>query len=337
MYNSIQSYILKCGPCQKNQPCLKSPIIRLQPLPVITKVWYRVGMDLTGPLFDSEGYRYILTFINHFTKWIETRPLRTKEAKELAKGIFSIYCRQGAPVQIITDNGPEFTSMISRCLQDIHNCKLIFTTLYHPQTNGLVESAHKALKRSLIKLIGEKSEDWFHYLEQVTFSLNIRPRNTTNYSAFELKNGCRKPRLPNEVEDLQFLYPDVFNTDASLDTDDIQKDDLVQFMKSTQEQSFHEAGKALIKSNEIMKKQYDKKVNPITNTFKASDKALIENMSTKRSKGGKLQAKWICPFPITKVSNSCVQVFRNKAVQHVKRSKVRLWKEPHEIKDLSQG
>ena len=95
-------------------------------------------------------------------------------------------------MQIITDNGPEFTSMISRFLQDIHNCKLIFTTPYHPQTNGLVESAHKALKKSLIKLIGEKSEDWFHYLEQVTFSLNIRPRNTTNYSAFELMNGCRK-------------------------------------------------------------------------------------------------------------------------------------------------
>ena len=128
MYNSIQSYILKCGPCQKNQPCLKSLIIPLQPLPVITKVWYRVGMGLTGPLVESGGYRYILTFIDHFTKWIETRPLRTKEAKEVAKGIFSTYCRQGAPVQIITDNGPEFTSMISRSLQDIHNCKLIFTT-----------------------------------------------------------------------------------------------------------------------------------------------------------------------------------------------------------------
>ena len=185
-------------------------------------------------------------------------------------------------------------------------------------------------------MIGEKSEYWFHYLEQVTFSLNIRPRNTTNYSAFELMNGCRKPRLPNEVEDLQFLYPDVFNTDASLDTDDSQKDNLVQFMKSTQDQSFHEAGKSLIKSKEILKKQYDKKVNPITNTFKASDKVLIENMSTKRRKGGKLQAKWIGPFPITKVSNSCVQVCRNKAVQRVKRSKVRLWKDRHEIKDLSQ-
>ena len=100
-------------------------------------------MDLTGPLVESDGCRYILTFIDHFIKWIETRPLRTKEAKEVAKGIFSIYCQQGAPVQIITDNGPEFTSMIFRSLQDIHNCKLIFTTPYHPQTKALLNQLIK--------------------------------------------------------------------------------------------------------------------------------------------------------------------------------------------------
>ena len=60
----------------------------LQPLPVITKVWCRVGMDLTGPLIESQGYLYILTFIDHFTKWIETRTLRTRDAREVAKGTF---------------------------------------------------------------------------------------------------------------------------------------------------------------------------------------------------------------------------------------------------------
>ena len=58
-------------------------------------------MDLTGPLIESEGYKYILTFIDHFTKWIETRPLKTKNARDVATGVFSIYCRQGAPVQIV--------------------------------------------------------------------------------------------------------------------------------------------------------------------------------------------------------------------------------------------
>ena len=174
MYTEIQNYVHNCIPCVKNQPCIKSPSMPLQPLPVITKVWFRVGMDLTGPLIESQGYLYILTFIDHFTKWIETRALRTKDAKEVAKGIFSIYCRQGAPVQIVSDNGTKFTNIISKTLQEVHDCKLIFSAPYHPQTNGLVESAHKAIKRALIKSISEKWEDWSHYLEQVTFSLNIR-------------------------------------------------------------------------------------------------------------------------------------------------------------------
>ncbi|KAI6647791.1 Gypsy retrotransposon integrase-like protein 1 [Oopsacas minuta] len=152
MYTEIRTYIQKCVPCQRNQPSLKAPTIPLQPLPVITKVWFRVGMDLTGPLIASEGYKYILTFIDHFTKWIETRPLKTKNARDVATGVFSIYCRQGAPVQIVTDNGREFTNTISKTPQEIHGCKLLFSAPYHPQTNGLIESTHKAIKQSLKNL-----------------------------------------------------------------------------------------------------------------------------------------------------------------------------------------
>ena len=86
MLKQIGSYVDNCVRCQKNQPTLKAPSIPLQPLPVITKVWFCVGMDLTGPLIHSEGYTYILTIIDHFTKWTETRPLRSKDAEEVARG-----------------------------------------------------------------------------------------------------------------------------------------------------------------------------------------------------------------------------------------------------------
>ena len=93
-----------CERCILNQPSLKTPTSPLPPLHVITKVWFRVGMDLTGPLIESNGFKYILSVTDHFTRWIETRPLRSKESPEVARGLFSIYCRQGAPVQIISDN-----------------------------------------------------------------------------------------------------------------------------------------------------------------------------------------------------------------------------------------
>ena len=83
MYKDVETYVTTCVRCQKNQSSLKSQTTPLKPLPIITKVWCRVGMDLTGPLIRSNGYKYILTMIDHFTKWIETRPLSSKEATEV--------------------------------------------------------------------------------------------------------------------------------------------------------------------------------------------------------------------------------------------------------------
>ena len=64
----------------------------------------------------------------------------------------------GAPSQIITDNGREFTSKLMEELQNKFNCRLIFTTPYHPQTNGLTESYHKAIKSYLCKTPTENKQ-----------------------------------------------------------------------------------------------------------------------------------------------------------------------------------
>ncbi|KAI6658817.1 Gag-pol fusion protein [Oopsacas minuta] len=112
MLKDITLYVQNCARCAKNQPCLKKPTTPLQPLPVIPKIWFRVGMDLTGPLIDSNDFKYILSVIDHFTRWLVTRPLGCKDAQEVAGGLYSVYCRQSAPVQIISDNGTEFTNQL---------------------------------------------------------------------------------------------------------------------------------------------------------------------------------------------------------------------------------
>ena len=62
----------------------------------------------------------------------------------------------------------------------------------------------------------------------------------------------------------------------------------------------------------MMKKQYDKKVIQNKKEFQINDEVFIENMPKKRSQGGKLQDKWIGPYPITKVTNSTLQVSKSK-------------------------
>ena len=51
-------------------------------------------------------------------------------------------------------------------------------------------------------MLSTKRENWHDFLEQVVFSINIRKRPATSFSAFELMNGLRKPRTPMEAENL---------------------------------------------------------------------------------------------------------------------------------------
>ena len=192
----------------------------------------------------------------------------------------------------------------------------------------MVESTHKALKRALIKTLDEKKENWVHFLEEITFSLNIRPRGTTNFSAFELVHGSRKPRLPTEADNLALLYPDIIVAASDEDEDENETKELVEYMQNAQENDHEMAGECLTRSKVLMKKQYDKKVNPITFTnLKETDEVLIENVY-QRKKGGKFQDKWLGPYPIAQVNPKTVKVYRNKSIQRVKKSKVKVWKKP---------
>ena len=89
-----------------------------------------------------------------------------------------------------------------KTLQNTYNCKMLLSAPYHPQTNGFDESSNKTIKRYLMKMLSTKRENWHDFLEQVVFSINIRKRPATGFSAFELMNGLRKPRTPIEAENL---------------------------------------------------------------------------------------------------------------------------------------
>ena len=105
--------IKMCKQCQRNAPQLKTAAMELHPITVTPQVWHSVGMDLIGPFKPSTlGYKFVLTVTDYFSKYVEAIPIPDKSADSVAKGIYKIYCRQGAPVHIITDQGKEFVNQV---------------------------------------------------------------------------------------------------------------------------------------------------------------------------------------------------------------------------------
>ena len=64
---------------------------------------------------------------------------------ELLK-LFSSY---GLPDQLVSDNGPQFTSDEFSCFMKANGIKHILTLPYHPKSNGEVERFVQTLKNAL--------------------------------------------------------------------------------------------------------------------------------------------------------------------------------------------
>jgi transposase InsO family protein len=115
----------------------------------------RIGIDLTGPHPPSRrGHVYILTYVDHFTKWAEAIPLRNKEASTIANAlIYEIFPRLGLPRHFLSDNGRKYRNQLLEELSVQLNIDGIFTTPYTPSTNGAIERLHRTMNSMLSKVI----------------------------------------------------------------------------------------------------------------------------------------------------------------------------------------
>ena len=66
----------------------------------VSSPFERVGIDLTGPWLKSNKV-FILTFIDHYTKWVDAVALPNKEAETVARALVDkIFTQVGLPLQI---------------------------------------------------------------------------------------------------------------------------------------------------------------------------------------------------------------------------------------------
>ena len=93
------------------------------------------GIDLVT-MVKSQGYKYILTVCDFFTKWPELIPIKDKKASTIAKELYLIFTWYGCPDVIISDCGTEFCNAVSKAIFTYMHVEHRVSAPYHPQTNG---------------------------------------------------------------------------------------------------------------------------------------------------------------------------------------------------------
>jgi len=95
--------------------------------------------------------------------------------------------RFGIPAHLMSDQGAQFTSSLWACTCEVIGAHHNTTTAYHPQSNGMVERAHRRLKDALKARLA--AADWPEHLPWVLLDMNVAPKEDSGKSAAELVYG----------------------------------------------------------------------------------------------------------------------------------------------------
>ena len=195
MNKDLQAWVRTCPACQraKVHRHTKAPLSQFVPP---DQRFDHVHIDLVGPLPPCQGYTYLLTCVDRFTRWPEAIPLRNATAEATAAAFLSGWVsRFGVPSVITTDRGANFeSSLFHHLLLLLGSCRSR-TTSYHPQCNGMVERFHRLLK-SAIKA-HPTPQQWLDILPLVLLSIRAVVREDFFCSSAELVYGTSL-RLPGE-------------------------------------------------------------------------------------------------------------------------------------------
>ena len=141
----------------------------------------RINIDTIGPFNeDDDGNKYIMVFIDVFSRFIELFAVRDLTAATAAKRVMKFTGRYGIPSQILTDNGTQYINELANQIYDCMWTNHISIMPYSHEENSVVERANKEINRHLRAIVFDRKikSKW-----SMALPLIQRVMNTTIHSS----------------------------------------------------------------------------------------------------------------------------------------------------------
>lgn len=119
--------------------------------PLCDRPWERVHIDF-GTL---QGKDFLVLF-DVYSKWMEVAVMTTTTAAQTIQVLRGWFARFGVPREVVSDNGPQFTSDEFETFLRNNGIKHTLTPPYSPQTNGSAERAVQTVKGCLKKKLADE-------------------------------------------------------------------------------------------------------------------------------------------------------------------------------------
>ena len=210
MKREIAEFVSKCLTCQQIKIEHQKPAGLLQPLSIPEWKWERITMDfMTGLPKTQRGHNTIWVIVDRMTKSAHFIATNNNYSLERYARLYvdEIVRLHGAPVSIVSDRDPRFTSRFWPKLQDAMGTKLRFSTAFHPQTDGQSERTIQTLEDMLRACVMEFKGSWDNYLSLIEFAYNNSYQSSIGMAPYEALYGrkCRTPVCWDEVGERRLI------------------------------------------------------------------------------------------------------------------------------------
>ena len=284
MSREVHAYVNSCQECaHRNVPPhmrVRAPAVKED----IPRLFERVSVDIQGEFTKSkQGNRWLVTFLDVHSRWIEGFAVSDISAYEIAKLLVTqIILRYGPIHSLLSDRGSNFLSQIIRETCRIFRIQKLNIAAYHPESNAHVERIHRVYSDSISKYIGDKHDDWDEIFPFIQWAYRSSIQATLQASPYELVFG----REARAFVDLALLPP----PPARLD------DDVKQWSECLAKRIEKSQEAVIEMTRESRERLIARSTEKTPRTFAVGDKVMIRNHTVTIDPKHRRTHKWAPRF-----------------------------------------
>lgn len=193
MKDMVDEILSQCEICAENnarkgiKPCIGH-------IPVPEGPFKHLVIDYVDMLKPVQGKRYMLVIIDRFSRWVEAVPSKTLGADTVIKFLTrEVIPRFGIPSEISSDNGSAFVQKVVKGILQKLQIKQRLGSVYHPQSQGMVERINATLKAKLRKICATTKLNWVDALPLALMSYRMQMHKSTHLTPHEMLTGRPMP------------------------------------------------------------------------------------------------------------------------------------------------
>ena len=198
MSRDVTDHVKHCVSCQRRKSTTRPPELPTGHRPA-SRPFECVALDLVHYQQPSKGCHYVLSIIDHFTRFLLLVPIADKQATTVARNLVDrVIAVFGVMSTILTDQGREFDNSLLHELQTVFGYRKTRTCAYHPQANAVVERVHRQLHTMLAMYSNITQDDWAEHLALIQLAHNTAFHKTISQTPHYLLFG-RQAVLPIDI------------------------------------------------------------------------------------------------------------------------------------------